>query len=233
MGNVVGGSYITKFAHGGSAIVISQAAMQLVFVHNAKFLSAFHKESLTAGWGDALVASTLMKSGVYLEERYTHHFNGESPKVTKIGPDRFCTPIVSFHGLDSEQMYVAGRRLKNMTEALSWIDIWESYEAPSFSRFLAKPFRNGWDHVGRLDQSTVTTNDVPTKEDCLKICSDNYNTCLAWTWETENHACHYSPWMIVGNSAEHKFTGINTQRAITLAKKCKPRESDVSKRNFN
>jgi hypothetical protein len=69
IGNAIGGYYITRFAHGGSAIVISQAAMRKVFVQNSQFISAFNDESLSAGWGDALVAGTMMKSGIYLEER--------------------------------------------------------------------------------------------------------------------------------------------------------------------
>jgi len=220
-GNAIGGPYITRFAHGGSAIVISQEAMRCVFIQNSNLISAFNNESLTAGWGDALVANTLMKNGIYLEERYAHHFNGEPPRLTRIRPDRFCTPIVSFHSLGPEQMNAVGIKFRGIIKPVSGVGIWNLYEARTLSSFLDDPFRAEWDHVGRLDQSsTVTTNDVQTKEDCLQICLANYDTCLAWTWEQENHACHVSPWIIVGNTTEHRFTGINTQRAITLASQC-------------
>jgi len=200
--------------------VISQAAMRRVFVQNSKLISAFNNESLTAGWGDALVANTLMKNGIYLEERYAHHFNGEPPRLTKIRPDRFCTPIISFHGLDPEQMHAAGNKFKDIIKPVSWVGIWDLYEARALGSFLDEPFRAEWDHVGRLDQSIVTTNDVQTKEDCLQICLANYDTCLAWTWEAENHACHVSPWIIVGNAIENRFTGINTRRAMMLSSQC-------------
>ena len=207
--------------------MISQAAMRKVFVQNSQFISAFNNESLSAGWGDALVASTFMKSGIYLEERYAHLFNGEPPRLTKIRPDRFCAPIISLHGLDPEQMVAAGNKLKDLTKSVSWIGIWGLYEARTLSSFLDEPFRAEWDHVGRLDQSTMTTNNVQTKEDCLHICGANSKTCLAWTWETETHACHVSPWIIVGNAIENRFTGINTQRAMMLSSKCPQQEPSL------
>jgi hypothetical protein len=54
---------------------------------------------LTETFGDKLVASMAMKAGIYLEERYAIHFNGEPPRETRIKADRFCAPIASFHGL--------------------------------------------------------------------------------------------------------------------------------------
>ncbi|RDW57289.1 hypothetical protein BP5796_12739 [Coleophoma crateriformis] len=219
-GNSVGGDKIHRFAHGGSAIVISHAALRRVFVQHPKVTSASNFESLTAGWGDALVASMMIKSGIYLEERYAHHFNGESPKITKILPERFCSPLVSFHGLDPERMVATGNIFKDITKPVPWIGIWDLYEARTLSSFLAEPFRAEWDHVGRVDEAVLTTHDIPTKEDCLEMCLANYDICLAWTWEEESHTCHVSPWIIVGDTAEQKFTGINTQRAMTLSDQC-------------
>ena len=223
IGNAVGGRY-KRFAHGGSGIILSQAAMYRVFVKNSKSLSAFNIESLTAGWGDALLADTLRKSGVYLEERYSHHFSGEGPRIMYIRSDRFCTPIISFHGLDPEHMLEVGDKFRNITTPTSWIRIWDFYDNRTLSSFLDEPCRADRDHVGRLDQATTTTKDVQTKEDCLEICLANDDTCLAWTWEAETHACHFSPWMLVGNAAEHRFTGINARRAMMLASQC-PQQS--------
>ena len=220
IGNAVGDPYTTRFAHGGSAIVLSQAAMRRVFVQNSRFISAFNIESLTAGWGDALVADTLMKSGIYLDERYSHHFSGEPPRLTKIRADRFCTPISSFHGLDPEKMRAVGDRFRDTTEPVSWADVWHLYGGRTLSSFLDDPFRPEWDHVGRLDQSTMTTDEVQTKEDCFQTCIDHSEACLAWTWEPDNHVCHISPWLILGDIAEHRFTGINAQRATMLASQC-------------
>ncbi|RDW63406.1 hypothetical protein BP6252_10951 [Coleophoma cylindrospora] len=220
LGNSVGGDKIKRFAHGGSAIVISHAALRRVFVDHPKVTSASNFESLTAGWGDALVASTLIKSGVYLEERYSHHFNGESPRITKIWPERFCSPLVSFHGLNPEHMVATGNVFKDITKPVSWIGIWDLYEERTLSSFLTEPFRAGWDHVGRVDEAVLTTHAVTTQEDCLELCVSNDDICLAWTWEEENHTCHVSPWIIVGDAAEHKVTGINTHRAMALSDQC-------------
>jgi len=201
--------------------VISQAAMRSAFVKKSKLVSKYNNESLTAGWGDALVANMFMQSSIYLEERYSHHFNGESPRLTKAWPDRFCTPIVSFHGLGRpEEMIATGNLFKDITKPVSWVGIWELYASRALNSFIGEPFRIDWDHVGRLDESTTTTNDVKTKEACLRLCLASYDHCLAWTWEAESRACHVSPWIIVGNAAGGKFTGINTRRVMMLAAQC-------------
>jgi hypothetical protein len=117
-------------------------------------------------------------------------------------------------------MLAAGEKFKDITNRVSWIGILGLYEPRKFRSFLDEPFRAEWDHVGRLDQSTMTTDNVQTTEDCLHICLTKSKKCLAWTWETETHACHVSPWMIIGNAMENRFTGINTQRAMMLSSKC-------------
>lgn len=50
IGNAIG-DYKGRFAHGGSAVVLSQAAMHLLFSQNPDVVSAAHLESLTARWG--------------------------------------------------------------------------------------------------------------------------------------------------------------------------------------
>ena len=219
IGNAVG-DYKARFAHGGSAVVFSRAAMDRIFIQNTETISRAHLESLDARWGDKLIATTAMKSGIYLEEMYNRYFNGEGPQVTRIRGDRFCVPIISFHKLSPSQMLDVGRLFKNAGRAVSWIDLWNIYGAPTFKSFLADPIRSGWDHVGRLDEATMTTKDVKTKEDCLQICHIHSSTCLAWTWEAESMACHISPWIIVGHPASSKFSAVNVPRAIRLLDEC-------------
>jgi len=219
IGNAVG-DYKTRFAHGGSAVVFSQAAMDRIFIQNTEVVSAAHLESLDARWGDKLIAATAMKTGIYLEERYDRHFNGEPPRVTRIRGDRFCVPIVSFHKMSPSQMHDVGQTFKDAADAVSWIDLWNIYKAPTLDSFLAEPSRSNWDHVGRLDEATMTTNDVKTKGACLQICHSHGSTCLAWTWEAGSMACHISPWITVGEAAKDKFSGVNVPRAIRLLGEC-------------
>ncbi|KAM5380161.1 hypothetical protein ACJZ2D_003612 [Fusarium nematophilum] len=110
IGNAVG-DYKARFGHGGSAILISGEAMRRLFEHPGIVQEAY-AESMTETWGDRLVATTLQKLGIYIEESYNHHFNGEPPSITRIWGDRFCSPLVSFHGLRKPgEMLHVGQRL--------------------------------------------------------------------------------------------------------------------------
>ena len=218
IGNAVG-DFRARFAHGGSAVVLSQAAMHRIFVGNPRIVAAAHLESLNANWGDKLIATTAMKTGVYLDERFDRYFNGEAPRVTRIRADRFCAPIVSFHKMSPEEMTEVARTFKDAVTAVRWLDIWKIYNAPPIEKFLKEPIRPDWDHVGRLDETTVTSLGVDSAERCLEICS-KASRCLAWTWDKEEGLCHVSSWMIVGEAAKGKASGINAKRAAKLATEC-------------
>ncbi|RDL39112.1 uncharacterized protein BP5553_03452 [Venustampulla echinocandica] len=223
IGNAIG-NYQARFAHGGSAVVFSQAALYRIFVRNTGVVSRAHLESLDSNRGDKLIATTAMKSGIYLEERYSRYFNGEPPRLTRIRPDRFCAPVTSFHNLSPSQMHDVGKVFKSAAKAISWVDIWKIYTAPNFENFLETPTRSDWDHVGVLDDGTMNTTstpDVATKEACLNICLRHDSTCLAWTWEAGSKACYTKPWLIVGSSSKGKFSGINAKRAMALSRKCR------------
>jgi len=220
IGNAIG-DYKMRFAHGGSGVVFSRAAMDRIFNHNEAEVRKAHLESLDSRFGDKLIAKTAMKSGIYLEEKFARHFNGEHPRTTRIRADRFCAPIISFHGLSPAQMLDVSRNFSSITKPVSWADLWKIYGAPAFDTFYGDPFRSNWDYVGRLDEATKTMNDVESEDDCLQIClSRRPFTCLAWTWEMLTSACHVSPWLIVGEAANGKISGINAERAIKLLDEC-------------
>ncbi|KAJ8059841.1 hypothetical protein OCU04_011471 [Sclerotinia nivalis] len=111
IGNAIG-DYKARFAHGGSAVVFSQEAMHRIVDQNPSVVAKAHLESLDARWGDKLIATTAMKCGIYLDERYNYYFNGEAPQITRIRGDRFCAPLISFHKMSPAQMREIGRTFK-------------------------------------------------------------------------------------------------------------------------
>ncbi|PQE18978.1 glycosyltransferase family 31 protein [Rutstroemia sp. NJR-2017a WRK4] len=218
LGNAVG-DVEARFAHGDSAVVLSTAAMHHIFIYNPEVVAKAHLESLDARWGDKLIATTAMESGIYLDEKYNRHFNGDAPRATRIQEDRFCVPIVSFHEMTLSQISDFKRIFKNAKTVL-WMDLWKIYSAPSLDTFLADPFRSDWDHVGRPDEATMTVKSIRTKEDCLRLCRAHSSACLAWTWEVESFVCHIAPWMTVGYAEKGRFSGVNAPRAISLSSRC-------------
>ena len=219
LGNAIG-DYKGRFAHGGSAVVLSQRTVHHLFEHPNAVADAKRK-SLNERFGDKLVATALMKIGVYLDERFTPYFNGEQPLITKVRAENFCLPLVSFHGLgDPDNMRDVGKRFKDATRTFFRGELWELYQQPDMKTFSVQPARPDHDHVGRLDESTLTIENVPSGEECAKRCDTESESCLAWTWVEENKNCHLAPWVIVGDEAKGKSSGVNYQRAQDMGQKC-------------
>lgn len=220
LGNAVG-DFRARFAHGGSAVILSHAAMHSLVVKNSRVLSSAYLDSLDETWGDRLLAKALLKIGIYLDETYSHLFNGEPPVLSKIRSDRICSPLISFHTLPvPSEMRQVGEKFRNVTRPVLWLDLWEIYGlTPPWRHTDATP-RTNWDHVGDLDESTLTISNVATADECMKNCNRRARACLAWTWEWETRNCHISPWMIVGEEAKGKTSAVNTPRARHLETNC-------------
>lgn len=214
VGNAIG-DYKGRFAHGGSSAILSKATMDELFIRHPEIVSDAHLESLEEKFGDKLLATTLIKAGIYLDEEHVRFFNGEQPWNAKIRADRFCVPIVSFHRVSPLEMRRVGKTFKSETKPVRWIDLWDIYGAPP-----SPAFRENWDHVGRLDETTTTFGNVPAARNCSQTCLDHSDVCLAWTWEEGQHTCHISPWMIVGDKANNKISGINIAKANFLSGQC-------------
>ncbi|PLB55922.1 hypothetical protein P170DRAFT_433397 [Aspergillus steynii IBT 23096] len=220
IGNAVG-DYKGRFAHGGSSLILSHATMRTLFADPAAVWAA-HMEALEEKWGDKLVATVLIKIGIYLDERYTIFFNGGQPPATKISAERFCAPIASFHGLaSSSEMLRVGRTFQHLADPVLWIDLWDLYHAPPLDSPVLDSGHDNWDYVGRLDEHTMSISDVSSVGTCRHICQGRSSFCLAWTWDSREQVCHLSPWMVVGESAAGKTSGINVARAKGLAGQCR------------
>jgi hypothetical protein len=177
--------------------------------------------SLTETWGDKLIATTLQKIGVYLDERYTHFFNGERPTSTRVRPDRWCAPLLSFHGLaNPDEMHQIGLAFDHDKRPVLWSYLWSIFGAPDVSSFKASPIRAQQDHVGPTDEHCLTIPDIPSAQLCLQKCEKNAGRCLAWTWDEKTGTCHIAPWMIIGEKPEGRYSGINVWRAQKLARGC-------------
>jgi hypothetical protein len=223
IGNPVG-NWRCRFAHGGSSVIMSGAAVRNLYSpHNKRLVAESNRESLTETWGDRQLASTFIRIGIYLDETYMNLFNGERPSISWIRPDRFCAPVISFHGhANPDDMRQTGETFRRIRKIVRWFDLWAMNGAPPPERFKKDPLRKNWDHIGRLDERIWTTTNQKSADECRVACRETPGQqCLAWTWEENEHKCHRSPWMIVGAKAEGKITGLNEGRVSELAAACK------------
>ncbi|KAL1866370.1 hypothetical protein VTK73DRAFT_4748 [Phialemonium thermophilum] len=223
IGNAVG-DYKRRFAHGGSSIILSQAAMRQLYILNPRIVRTAYLESLEETWGDRLLAAALARAGVYLDERSSRLFNGEPPEKTKLRSDRLCLPIATFHKFDSGAMRDVGATFRDVTAPVRWVDLWDMYRGASGTKILELPLgysAEGWDYVGRLDEHTRTFKSVSSPNDCRRLCRRARDqSCLAWTWERESKDCHTAPWVVIGDKAPGRTSGIAGERIRKLASGC-------------
>ncbi|TWU77150.1 hypothetical protein ED733_008417 [Metarhizium rileyi] len=166
VGNAVG-DYRARFAHGGSAVIVSGEAMKMLFGRPDIVRDAYIS-SLDETWGDRLVATTLQRIGVYIDERYSHYFNGEAPVMTRIRADRVCSPIVSFHGLRKPGAMVhAGRTLGRMRKPVLWGQLWELFGRKPLELYEGQPPAEG-DHVGPGEEEVSLWQGIRNAEDCKR-----------------------------------------------------------------
>lgn len=228
LGNAVG-DYSGRFAHGGSGIVVSGETMKRLF-SQPEIVAAAYIESLDAKWGDKLVATTLQKVGIYLDERFSHHFNGEPPRLTRITSDRFCSPIISFHQLrQGGGMEGVADAVKKVKEPVLWSHIYKIFRGYTLKSLGDDLIQKGRDYVGPKD-GTMKWPKIDTPEECRQKCVRDSRYCMAWTHDSEKKECFTSPWMVIGrgkgNDAPESLdpkratSGINGPKIEALQQRC-------------
>lgn len=221
LGNPVG-DYKARFAHGGSSIILSHAAMSLLFGKSPAVVNDAILESTTTIWGEKLLATTLMRVGVYLDESYSLLFNGEPPRMTRMWMDRFCLPLLLFHSLgagNGEAMDELRHALKRVEGPVFWQQLSHIYNVADVETLEDEHVRQDVNYVGRIDEYGTSTRDMRSYTACSKTCLGT-RRCLAWAWEQETKTCFTAPWFIVGQSAPGFFSGINSALATRTAQKC-------------
>ena len=220
IGNPVG-DFRARFAHGGSAVMLSRPTLHALFIDHPTVAAAAHSQAIIETWGDRLLATTLMRIGIYLDEKYARFFSGERPLETQIRADRFCMPLISFHGLaDPKKMREVGETFARTHEPVLWSDLWKIYHGPDFDELTVAPVRDGWDHVGHTDESTGIAPNIKSAQSCLELCKER-SDCLAWIWHRSNLSCKFGPRVIVGQKNLDASSGVIAARVRKLMDECR------------
>ncbi|KAI1169826.1 family 31 glycosyltransferase [Nemania sp. FL0916] len=220
LGNPVG-DYKGRFPHGGSSVILSGAALRNLFDWHPEIVAQANLESPFAIWGDKLLATTLQKVAVYLDESYRRIFNGEHPWMTRMWSDRLCLPLMGFHGLgDKTAMEQVGEIFKDLQGPVRWSSLAKIYGVPDYQTFIDVPIRPNINYVGRLDERSTTVENVASPEQCLDICDRHSSQCLAWIYDPNGKRCDYAPWAILGDFADGRFSGVNGKMGKRLMSRC-------------
>jgi hypothetical protein len=218
------GDYKGRFAHGGSATILSSEAMRRILSPRAApILAAARVKSLSELWGEKLLGDTLQHVGVYLHEGLGHHFNGEPPRSSRISQDRFCAPLVSFRGLASAGDVVnIGLTRRGGSEVIRWGDMWQLFGLPNVVAMQPGMPRKNRDHVGISTPGAKQFGGVASAQACWDQCRrQGGRDCLAWTWDQSSAVCYTAPWYVIGDKVGGLQSGVNADRIVELRNRCR------------
>ncbi|KAI1185375.1 family 31 glycosyltransferase [Nemania serpens] len=220
LGNPVG-DYKGRFPHGGSSVILSGAALRNLFDWHPEIVAQANLESPFAIWGDKLLATSLMKVAIYLDETYRRFFNGEHPWMTRMWSDRLCLPIVGFHALgDRLAMEQVGEVFGEQKGPVLWSSVAKIYGVPDYQSFIEAPIRSHINYVGRLDEKATVVENVAKVDDCLNLCYRSPTNCMAWFYDPISKRCEHAPWAILGDFAEGRLSGVNGRLGKRLMNRC-------------
>src|SRR3569833_822886 len=98
--------------------------------------------------------------------------------------DRFCSPLISFHGLaEPQQMLEVGKRFAGYDRHIVWADLWKLYQQPDLDALDAAPIRHRRDHVGRVKKNTKKTKTKTTTNQNHKNNKKKNREKQTWTWD--------------------------------------------------
>ncbi|KUJ21701.1 uncharacterized protein LY89DRAFT_380729 [Mollisia scopiformis] len=223
------GSYTLRFAHGGSGVVFSHAALAHIFQpKHVPLLDQLKLKSLTSEveLGDKLIGELAMGTGIYLNEEYSTHFNGESPWRSKVTKESVCSEVVGFHGLEVEQMGKVKEGLSAVQSVVRWCDLGGLFGGGEFEIENNKTrdgaltaVRQGWDFVGQVGEQPIILEGGDAK-DCEKTCAER-EECLSW--KSEAQKCWAVPWATGGEKTGDKIvSGLRYERLNHLIQSCVP-----------
>ncbi|KAL2074848.1 hypothetical protein VTL71DRAFT_8627 [Oculimacula yallundae] len=215
------GNAVWRFAHGGSGVLFSQAAMYKIFTGNPEILEQCLIDGLTAPLGDQLVAKLAMRNGMYVNEEYAVHFNGEAPRRSKITADKACATLVGFHKLEPEEMFETDKVFGKMKEAFTWWDLWTIFGGPNLDADVGGSgidIREDWDYVG-WEGDDFEMKEPASELECMSLCEEK-GGCLAWTWERTK--CKLAAFFTVGGyPAPGKISGVHMERMKAIEARCR------------
>lgn len=181
------------FAHGGSGIVISHAAMsKSVGKAPAEWIEEWGSAALNECCGDYLLSRALQSSGVNMTSAYPL-LQGDNVALAPLMPDLWCRPVVTMHHVKpnhvasywalaeySMQQVAEGRR----NHSLLWRDIYTIFVQPSMQQY-----KLDWDNMSLDWEFTYAKHNKGSEDEknaflspsgCEAKCRRE-NECKQWT----------------------------------------------------
>ncbi|KAF2095471.1 hypothetical protein NA57DRAFT_59474 [Rhizodiscina lignyota] len=157
-----------EFAHGGSGILMSRAAMHKVVVEHNGTAARWDSRLQHECCGDFGLAMAIREFGINVTE-VSPTIQGDSPRQIPFAPDHWCKPLATLHHITSygfEELRKFEHQRSNRSEPLTFAELYHGLMADEIFKLDE---RNDWDNLSEGNP----VPDVHTSEDCRKACQAN------------------------------------------------------------
>lgn len=214
-----GEKYEFPFAHGGSGVIISRNALELTVGEHPEYVEEYERKTAEYCCGDVMVA-LMFKEKLNLEvmsdqrsPRSGIRVQGEPFYSVKVRPDKWCTPIVTFHHMtphDIEILYEY-ERLRPYDRNITYGHIYRDFYLPYISEKIAD-WDNRADEVTFSRDKDVAEGVTPQAEGgtsirpyesfeaCQQACQQQ-ESCLQFRLLAEGNKCGLSRDIRLGKPA--------------------------------
>uniref|UniRef100_V5E3Q3 Apple domain-containing protein n=1 Tax=Kalmanozyma brasiliensis (strain GHG001) TaxID=1365824 RepID=V5E3Q3_KALBG len=220
------------FANGGCPYVISGALMRATYGKDPHFAQRFEDDVVNSCCGDAELSIALRKSATVPIKRLGDagaRFNGERPREVLFEEGNWCTPVLSFHHVTSEEVnWLSGveREIRTRSNGTVLYSSFFDYVTPPELKLALDVIENArnasgvdlnptldkWEAFSGSDHHVKQASRANGAEGCKKQCLES-GECTSWVWskadqdaDGECHTMHDG----VRVGKEYKGTGTRT-----------------------
>lgn len=196
---------LTGFAHGGSGILISRQAAQLLqkarrtFPGGGRQAYDLYWEYLTAKQccGDLVVAMAFLEAGVPFTGRWPM-FQGETLSSLDWTYQHWCTPAITWHHVDQREIDMHWRFQAEWAAKIGWETpyLFRDVFAQHAERHVSSNNKTRWDNMSQYrkidlhdehfaNADNLEKDSVTSVEACAAACERKpANECVQWMWST-------------------------------------------------
>ncbi|KAK6544327.1 hypothetical protein TWF694_001027 [Orbilia ellipsospora] len=158
--NILGG---TLFGHGGSGVVVSNAAMKMTFEEPFN-MDEWDDAALKTCCGDALIAEVMAKKGVKMWSEPHARFQGEQTWGIRHQPSEWCEPIFTLHHLKPNEVSMLHEWEKTLdpSKPILYRDLYEKFVHNEISEL--KTDWNNLSEGAKIDHASLRKQYANNKE---------------------------------------------------------------------
>ena len=205
----------SKFCYGGAGTILSERAMYAANVEELDRFVAWETRPMHQAFGDVILTRALEDIGLNISTAESEDlFEAENPSDLLLDSRDYDTPLLTHHHMkgDDYSQLSSLEQLYHRRPLITKLDVFESLTAKRnvFSA-VDWDYTYNWDMRGPGKDGSVARD----WQDCRRQCAD-FDTCLAWCFNTSNHYCTVVNILTPGTARQDCRSGIMRERIHNL-----------------